>query len=652
MNRTVRDLIRMCHRLAADSRRVVGGGGNASIKAGGRMYIKASGTAMSTLGEADVVAVRLDAVRAVMQRTDWPDDRDAREEAVAAAMLGTRADPAPGGPRPSVETVLHACMPFTYVLHVHPVDVNVLASSREGRRLAAPILAARGVHGVWIDYCDPGLTLGIRINAAVERAEQPPNVMILANHGLLVGADSAEAVGRLAGRIERLCAKAAGVRKVRVRKPTARQQALARVVAPAIRGACEGPTVVLYDARPALLALTADPEGKRLATAGPLSPDQIVYAGVVPAWVDGGMETASPEQLAERVRRAVARYRRRHGLDPRIVLVSGLGAFAIHRTPVQARAARDVYWSMAETLLAMKPLGGPKALTRRQTRFIDSWGAEKYRRALLERRGSADRAAGQVVLVTGAGQGVGAGIARGLADQGALLVCADLNADAVERVAASIREAHGPDAAVAVAANCADADQMAAAVRVAVDAYGGLDVLVSNAGILIARKVTEFDPDTWRKVIDVNLCGYFVSAQAAARVMAVQRRGHIIQINSKSGKEGSRYNSAYAASKFGGIGLTQSLALDLAEDGIRVNCICPGNFFDLPLWQAPGGLLDQYRAKFGGIPREAVLEKYLEKIPLGRGARVDDVVRTILYILDQPYETGQAYNVTGGQEMR
>ncbi|MBW7939457.1 MAG: SDR family NAD(P)-dependent oxidoreductase, partial [Candidatus Omnitrophica bacterium] len=130
------------------------------------------------------------------------------------------------------------------------------------------------------------------------------------------------------------------------------------------------------------------------------------------------------------------------------------------------------------------------------------------------------------------------------------------------------------------------------------------------------------------------------------------KSGNIIQINSKSGKIGSKYNSAYASSKFGGIGLTQSIALDLIEDGIRVSSICPGNFFDLPLCSAPGGLFDQYRPKFNNVSREEVRRIYEEKIPMGRGCRVSDVVKTILYILEQEYETGQAYNVSGGQEMR
>jgi len=648
----IRELIAMCHRLAADPRRVVAGGGNASVKDGDTMYIKASGAAMSTLREREVVPVSVPAVLAVLERRDWPADRDEREAAVVEAMLAARVDPVPGGARPSVETVLHAALAWRYVLHVHPVDVNALGCSREGHGRAGAVLNAPGVRGVWMPYCDPGITLGARIHRVVAGLEAPPNVLILANHGLLVGGETPAAVGRLVRRVERLSAHAAGIRRPRQRRPSKPERALARLVAPVVRGALEMPVTVLYDGRPALLALTADAEVGHLATAGPISPDQIVYAGVAPAWVDLPADPGAEETVAA-VREALTRFERRRGRPPGIVLVRGVGAFAIGLTPGAARVARDVYWSVAETLLATRSLGGPRRLTRRQTRFIDTWGAETYRRSLVAGTPArSGRVEERVILITGAGQGVGEGLARGLAAEGAHVICADVQADAVERVADSICGEHGPDAAVAVTADCTSAEQMAAAVEAAVDAFGGLDVLISNAGILFAHKATEFPPDLWRRIIDVNLVGYFVSAQAAARVMALQRRGDIIQINSKSGKRGSRYNSAYAAGKFGGIGLTQSLALDLAEDGIRVNCICPGNFFELPLWQRPGGILDQYSAKHGGISREAVLKLYLDQVPLGRGARVGDVLKTVLYILEQTYETGQAYNVTGGQEMR
>jgi len=296
--------------------------------------------------------------------------------------------------------------------------------------------------------------------------------------------------------------------------------------------------------------------------------------------------------------------------------------------------------------------GGPNPLSQREWTFIDTWSVEQYRRKQATGSASRGRVAGKVILITGAAQGVGKEIAVLLAAEGASLVLTDLNAVSLEDTVAEINGAQGPQTAMGVEANVTSEDSMRNAVREAVRAFGGLDVLISNAGILKAYKVTQFPVEVWKSIIDVNLIGYLVCAKVAAEVMQYQGSGNIIQINSKSGKAGSKYNSAYAASKFAGIGLTQSLALDLIEDGIRVNAICPGNFLDLPLWSAPGGLFDQYRAKFNNAPREEVRKIYEGKVPMGRGCRVEDVVKTILYILDQSYETGQAYNVTGGQEMR
>jgi len=181
--------------------------------------------------------------------------------------------------------------------------------------------------------------------------------------------------------------------------------------------------------------------------------------------------------------------------------------------------------------------------------------------------------------------------------------------------------------------------------------FGRIDILVSNAGILKAFEITEFPEDIWRKVIDVNLVGYFICAKEVAKVMKGQKSGVIIQINSKSGKKGSFWNSAYASSKFGAIGLTQSIALDLAPYGVRVNAICPGNLLDSPLWM--DSLYEQYSCKWG-ISKEEVRKKYEEQVPLGRGCTYDDVCNVLVFLAsdEASYMTGQAINVTGGQEMR
>jgi sorbitol-6-phosphate 2-dehydrogenase len=185
----------------------------------------------------------------------------------------------------------------------------------------------------------------------------------------------------------------------------------------------------------------------------------------------------------------------------------------------------------------------------------------------------------------------------------------------------------------------------------AVEAFGKLDILIANAGILIAGDVCEFEPEKWKKVIEVNLNGYFISAQAACKQMALQKSGCIVQINSKSGKKGSFRNSAYAASKFGGVGLTQSLALDMAPHGVRVNCVCPGNLLDGSLWQ--DSLFAQY-AQTQGLTLEQVRAKYESQVPLGRGATYNDIAGVVVFLCteDAGYMTGQAINVTGGQEMR
>ena len=256
----------------------------------------------------------------------------------------------------------------------------------------------------------------------------------------------------------------------------------------------------------------------------------------------------------------------------------------------------------------------------------------------------------RVAIVTGAGQGLGAALADRLLSEGCKVGLLDINGDSVGATAERLSALHGRQA-VGLAVDITDETRVTEAVRQVVDRWGRIDILVSNAGILHSAFLPEFPVDRWRKILDVNLVGYFICAKAAAPVMIEQKSGAIIQINSKSGKSGSLWNSAYAASKFGGIGLTQSIALDLAPYGVRVNAICPGNLLDSPLWV--DSLYDQYAHKLGVTPEE-VRKKYQEKVPLGRGCQYEDVANALVFLAsdESSYMTGQAINVTGGQEMR
>jgi NAD(P)-dependent dehydrogenase (short-subunit alcohol dehydrogenase family) len=240
-------------------------------------------------------------------------------------------------------------------------------------------------------------------------------------------------------------------------------------------------------------------------------------------------------------------------------------------------------------------------------------------------------------------------------------VVADLNGEGAAAAARQIEELYGPGTAFAVKADVSDEASVAAMVNAAVLRYGGLDLFVNNAGVVKSGGLEELDVKSFDFVTKINYTAYFLCVKYASRIMKIQHAADpsrfydIIQINSKSGLAGSNKNFAYAGSKFGGIGLTQSFALELAPYNIKVNAICPGNLMDGPLWTDPEkGLLVQYlRAGKvqGAKTAEDVRRAYEAKVPMGRGCREIDVARAILYVVEQEYETGQALPVTGGQEM-
>jgi len=273
----------------------------------------------------------------------------------------------------------------------------------------------------------------------------------------------------------------------------------------------------------------------------------------------------------------------------------------------------------------------------------------------------AGRVQDKIAIVTGGAQGFGGGIAELLYAQGANVVVADLNEEVGRKMVEKLNSKKQTNQAFFVKANVVSPESVEEMVAITVKQFGGLDVIISNAGILRAGGLDEMTPEIFSVMTDVNYKGYFLCAKYASAVMKNQSQFRenyftdIIQINSKSGLKGSNRNFAYAGGKFGGIGLTQSFAMELMPQKIKVNSICPGNFFEGPLWSDPEkGLFVQY-LKAGKVPGaedvEDVKAFYEKQVPAGRGCRVIDVVRAIFYVMEQEYETGQALPVTGGQNM-
>jgi rhamnose utilization protein RhaD (predicted bifunctional aldolase and dehydrogenase)/NAD(P)-dependent dehydrogenase (short-subunit alcohol dehydrogenase family) len=671
MNDPLGVLVKLSRYYGSDPRIVLAGGGNTSAKIDGNLFVKASGFALATIPPEGFVEMRRQPLLDLLD-ADLPDDVDAREELYKQASLAARVRPELGQ-RPSVECMLHNLIPGTFIVHSHATWVNMITSCVRGEQLAGELF---GDEILWAPFVDPGIILARTLRDLLadytERTGRKfPRAVLMQSHGLIVAADTPQEIREntdwvidkvrdVLGEGDLLSAYGAAAPR-----PTEQARLLIETVAPALRGLladadASALPVVTFDDSERVLSLVAAPQGEQAAVGGALNPDQIVYCKCFPLWVSP-KEGEDPAALIERLRKAVANYRTQRGFAPTVVLVESLGMFAAGRDFTAADTAREVYTDAILVMAGAKTLGGIRHLPRRDAEFIENWELESYRRKVAAGAGARGRAEGKVAVITGAARGFGREIAGDLAAQGAHVALGDVNLEGACEAASSIVAQTKKGRALGLAMNVAEAASVAEALHQVIRTYGGLDVFVSNAGVLRAESVKTQSEADFNFVTDVNYKGYFLCVRKAAQLLAVQHAARpdylsdIIQVNSKSGLLGSNRNFAYAGSKFGGIGLTQSFALELIEDGIKVNAVCPGNFFDGPLWSDPeGGLFVQY-LQAGKVPGartvDDVRRHYEKMIPMRRGCRAADVMEAIYYLMAQQYETGQAVPVTGGQVM-
>jgi NAD(P)-dependent dehydrogenase (short-subunit alcohol dehydrogenase family)/rhamnose utilization protein RhaD (predicted bifunctional aldolase and dehydrogenase) len=675
----LRDLIEVSRHYGRGSDFVISGGGNTSVKGAERMAIKASGAALRDVAEAGFVELLRAPVRQILSRA-YSADPFEREAQIKADLMASRADPERGG-RPSVEASLHEMLEWRFVVHTHPFAVNALTCAANAEAEARALF---GDTALFVPYTDPGYRLAMRMHEGLEsyRARQgsEPRIVLMQNHGLVVAADTiAEILALTDGVLAKITTR------FKTPLPTAEQPVapVAVDILPALRTLLAEPgSAKIVTARNGALAEHFMEPARRSRVSLPLIPDNIVYCKSAPLFLDPGDD---PAALLAAAPRAIQEYRGRWGYLPKIVLIPGIGVIAAEDTKRSADTCREVFEDLMKVSFLCESFGGARFLAPREIEFLDTWEVENYRRAVAKSASSSRRMEGKVAVITGAAQGFGRGIAEGLFREGANVVIADVNETAGRALedalnasgpaagpAAGAAAGPGPATAAApaqaglnralfVAADVSSFASLQGLARQCVQAFGGVDLLVSNAGILRAGSLEEMSAETFELMTKVNYIGYFLCVKALSPLMKLQHRfgparmADIIQINSKSGLEGSNKNSAYAGGKFGGIGLTQSFALELVEHGVKVNSICPGNFFEGPLWADPEkGLFVQY-LRAGKVPGAKHLDDvrrfYESRVPMGRGCRVEDVLKAILYLVDQEYETGQALPVTGGQVM-
>ncbi|MFF8404176.1 bifunctional aldolase/short-chain dehydrogenase [Streptomyces sp. NPDC014846] len=642
-------LIARSRRLGADPRNTNYAGGNASAKGTGTdpvtggdvelMWVKGSGGDLGTLTGAGLAVLRLDRLRALADVYPGVEREDEMVAAFDYCLHGR------GGAAPSIDTAMHGLVAAPHVDHLHPDSGIALACAADGEKLTAECFGDRVV---WVPWRRPGFQLGLDI-AAVRKANPRAVGCVLGGHGITAWGDSSEECERNSlhiirtaeaflaehGKAEPFGPVIAGYEAL----PEAGRRERAAALAPYVRALAsrDRPQVGHFDDSAAVLDFTARTEHPRLAALGTSCPDHFLRTKVRPLVLDLPPTAPLEEALARLTelhgayREEYAAYHRRHalpdspgmrGADPAIVLVPGVGMFSFGKDKQTARVAGEFYVNAINVMRGAEAVSSYAPIEESEKFRIEYWALEE---AKLRRMPRPRPLATRVALVTGAGSGIGRAVAHRLAGEGACVVVADLDADSAARVA---EELGGPDTAVAVRVDVTSEEQIAEAFRAAVLAFGGVDLVVNNAGISISKPLLETTARDWDLQHDIMARGSFLVSREAARVMTAQGLGgDIVYIASKNAVFAGPNNIAYSATKADQAHQVRLLAAELGEHGIRVNGVNPdgvvrGSGIFAGGWGAQ-------RAAVYGVPEEELGEFYARRTILKREVLPEHVANAV-----------------------
>ncbi|WP_206830256.1 bifunctional aldolase/short-chain dehydrogenase [Alicyclobacillus fructus] len=664
----LQELVERSRRLGADRSVCNWGGGNTSAKTTMRdhmgreirvMWVKGSGSDLGEATEKSFTALRLDEVLPLMEREAMTDEE--MVEYLAHCMVEAKH------PRSSIETLLHAFIPYAHVDHTHPDSIIAICTSTRGREVAKEIFGDRAV---WVPYLRPGFALSKLVAEAV-RANPQCECVLMEKHGLITWGDTSEAcyantmriIREAAEYIEREAKRKPAFGGLRYEPlPAEERRSVAVKILPFVRGIVterQG-AILSFDDSPEFLEFASSCDAPQLSQVGAACPDHLVHTKRRPLFVDWN-PSEGVEALKEKLKDGlqayrdayIAYYERNVDLDvpmhdpfPRIILIPGLGAIGTGKNKKMANIALDLYRRAIAVMRGATAIGEFVSLDEKESFDVEYWPLELYKLTLAPPEKELSR---KVAYITGGAGGIGSATARRLADEGAHVVIADLAADSARELADELCEKHGPGAAVGVALDVTKEEAVLRSMEEAVLFYGGIDLFVSNAGLASSAPITETSLAEWNKNVAVLGTGYFLTSREAFRVMVEQGRGGaMVFVTSKNAVYAGKDAAAYSAAKAMENHLARCLAVEGGPHGIRVNIVLPDAVLQgSNIWNSAWR---EERARAYGIAPEELEDYYRKRTILGVNILPEDIAEAILFFCSprSSKTTGCMLTVDGG----
>lgn len=681
---TLSQLVARSRKLGADRSICNWGGGNTSAKAEeidfrGRpariLWVKGSGSDLATVTEASFTGLYLDDVLPLLERERMSDGE--MVDYLAHCFYE------PGRPRPSIETLLHGFLPFGHVDHTHADATNYFACAADGEAHARDCF---GSHLIWIPYRRPGFGLAREVALAL-RARPDAKLVILAKHGLITWGETDEAcyastlqtISQARDYVEARIARTGRVVFGGVRITTLlaeERRTVAAQVAPILRGLVSGDKrqVLHFEDTEDALSYASSNDAPRLSKIGAACPDHLVHTKPWPLlvdWTPDQVMDALPGALRTGVEAYVEKYRHyleenaQQDLDPdaatpvfraadaaadphpRVILIPGVGMFTTGKDAVMADVSAQLYHRAIAVMRGAEACGGFISLSDAESYAVEYWPLEQYKLKLAPPEREFAR---HVVLVTGAAGGIGSAVCRRVAQDGAHIIATDIDLAGVEQLAAYLNQQYGAGRAVAVKMDVTSEESVRAAFEHAALAFGGIDVIVNNAGLASSAPIAETSLQEWNKNWNVLATGYFLVAREGFRLLQAQGRGgNLVFIASKNALVAGKNATAYSTAKAAEVHLARCLAEEGGQFGIRVNTVNPDAVLaGSRIWDSAWR---QERAATYGVAPDQLEEVYRKRTTLGVNILPADIAEAVAFFASPTRSvksTGNILNVDGG----